>query len=62
MLQLLRASVSQSSPVVLKLLCHIVISIIRNTESVLLMQFGQIEEQVTYEELFLKGAPLPVTL
>ena len=45
---------SPSSHVVLKVVCHIVLSTIRNTDRICVMGHGQIEEQSTHDELLLE--------
>ena len=56
MLHLCLVLVSPSSPVVLKAVCHIVLSTIRNTDQICVMGHGQIVEQSTHDELLLEGA------
>ena len=46
---------SPSSPVVLKVEYHIVLSTIRNTDRICVMEHGQIVEQSTHYELLLEG-------
>ena len=55
MLHLSLVLVSPSSPVVLKVVCHIVLSTIRNTDRICVMEHGQIVEQSTHDELLLEG-------
>ena len=55
MLHLSRVLVSPSSPFVLKEVCHIVLSAIRNTDLICVMEHGQIVEQSTHDELLLEG-------
>ena len=55
MLHLSRVLVSPSSPFVLKEVCHIVLSTIRNTDRICVMEHGQIVEQSTHYELLLEG-------
>ena len=40
---------------VLKVVCHIVLSTIRNTDLICVMEHGQIVEQSTHNELLLEG-------
>ena len=40
---------------VLKVVCHIVLSTIRNTDWICVMEHGQIVEQSTHDELLLEG-------
>ena len=56
MLHLSRVLVSPSSPFVLKVVCHIVLSTIRNTDRISVMEHGQIEEQSPQDEWLLEGS------